>query len=175
MYTHWLWIITAFSFRCFSITPSIIFSIILLGSENDRPRMIFLPAFLKTWDLYQLSVDWDLSRYPRPLKNNWEILPWQQSRWPPTALSPMRTSLFISYKSRTAPCLISSLSTCTRKLSPRCLKESPGSLCIICLVFLVNIWKVKITLRTRKADLEVSLNSLTNNSLVSLSWLGSLL
>lgn len=68
---------TALFFRCFSRTHRIIFSIFLPCSEWDWQvcncqESSFLPL-LENWDnIQQLPDDWDLSKFPRPLKNNWK-------------------------------------------------------------------------------------------------------
>lgn len=66
----WLWPLTALSFRYFSISPRIIFSITLPGtSETDRPAVSRVPflTLLENWDIFQLSVGREFSRFPRLL------------------------------------------------------------------------------------------------------------
>ena len=66
-------------------------------------------------------------------------LPWPG--WPPTATSPMRPFLFTSSKPRKELFLVSSLNTCTKKLSPRCLRN-PEFVRISSVLFTVNVWQV---------------------------------
>lgn len=45
-------------------------------SETDRPVVsrVVLLVLLENWDDFcQLAANWDLSRFPRPFKNHWEV------------------------------------------------------------------------------------------------------
>ena len=85
MNPHWLWPMTALSFKCSSVTPRTIFSTILPGIKARLTGCNYW-GFLShpSWKLGQhfLASSWPgLSSFPRLLKNNWERSPSEVSQF----------------------------------------------------------------------------------------------